>query len=77
MISPEQLMVMAGLTLLSAFFSGSETALFYLQRDELRRFRRGSRSQRSAADLLNQPGRLLSAILFWLSPLTPMCGSPR
>lgn len=68
MIAPEhydQLLLMGALILLSAFFSSSETALFYLQRDELRRFRRGRAGQRMAAALLDQPGRLLSAVLFW------------
>lgn len=68
MIAPdqyEQLLLMGALVLFSAFFSGSETALFYLQRDELRNFRRGRASQRMAAALLDQPGRLLSAVLFW------------
>lgn len=49
----------------SAFFSGSETALFYLTHDELRGFRVGTKRQRSVATLLSDPERLLTAILFW------------
>jgi putative hemolysin len=49
----------------SAFFSGSETALFYLSQDELRTFRLGRPRERVAAALLGDPDRLLTAILFW------------
>ncbi len=56
---------MMALILASGFFSGSETALFYLSRDELRRLRSGNTRERLAADLLSRPTRLLTAILFW------------
>lgn len=56
---------MLALILASGFFSGSETALFYLSRDELRRLRAGNANERRAADLLARPTRLLTAILFW------------
>ncbi len=49
----------------SAFFSCSEAALFSLRQQDRRRLGRGNRSQRSAADLLADPDRLLSAVLFW------------
>ncbi len=60
-----QLISMFGLMLLSGFFSGSETALFYLNREEIRRFRKGRSSERAAASLLDRPNRLLIAVLFW------------
>lgn len=50
---------------LSAFFSASEAALFYLRPVERRRLERGSRGARTAARLLQDPERLLSAVLFW------------
>lgn len=59
------LAAMAGLTLASAFFSASETALFYLSHDEQRNFRAGNVRQRTAAALLADPDRLLTAVLFW------------
>lgn len=49
----------------SAFFSGSETALFYLTHDQLRSFRSGTRRQRGVAALMATPDRLLTAVLFW------------
>lgn len=49
----------------SAFFSGSETALFYLSRDELRLLQTGKKRDRLAAELLRDPDRLLTAVLFW------------
>ena len=58
-------LVMAGLILASGFFSSSETALFYLSREELRAFRAGPRRQRLVSDLLADPDRLLTAVLFW------------
>lgn len=57
--------VMGGLALVSGFFSGAETALFYLSRDELRTMQVGRPRQRLVARLLRNPDRLLSAILFW------------
>jgi len=58
-------MAMAALVILSAFFSASETALFYLSRDELRKMQTGRPSERLAASLMRDPDRLLSVVLFW------------
>jgi CBS domain containing-hemolysin-like protein len=58
-------LVMVALTGLSAFFSASETALFYLSPDELRSMRSGNTGERAAAALLANPDRLLTAVLFW------------
>lgn len=52
------------LLLLSAFFSGSETALFSLSRTDVQRLRNsGQRSGQAVADLRSQPRRLLITIL--------------
>lgn len=52
------------LLLLSAFFSGSETALFSLSRARVRRLRdTGGRTGRAIAELLRLPRRLLITIL--------------
>ncbi|OPZ31651.1 MAG: Magnesium and cobalt efflux protein CorC [Lentisphaerae bacterium ADurb.BinA184] len=51
------------LLVLSAFFSGSETALFSLTRAEARRMRNGSPGERKATELLDDPERVLSTIL--------------
>lgn len=59
------LLAMAVLIVCSAFFSGSEAALFYLDRADRRLLHAGNASQRLAASLLNEPDRLLSAVLFW------------
>ena len=59
------LVAMAVLVVLSGFFSASETALFFLGRDQVRAFRHGNRRERLVAALLDQPDRLLTAILFW------------
>lgn len=56
---------MLGLICASAFFSASETALFYLSHEDLRGMRVGSARDRVAASLMRQPDRLLTAILFW------------
>ena len=48
---------------LSAFFSGSETALFALSRAVVKRMSGGSAGERMAAELLREPQRLLSTIL--------------
>ncbi|WP_417851050.1 CNNM domain-containing protein [Thalassoglobus sp.] len=56
---------MSMLILASAFFSGSETALFYLSREELRRLHSGGASARQAAKLMRQPDQLLTVVLFW------------
>ncbi len=49
---------------LSAFFSGSETALFSFQPHELSRMREGSRLDRMVAGLRDRPKRLLTTVLF-------------
>lgn len=51
------------LLLLSAFFSGSETALFSLTRTQARRLAEGSARDRRVTQLLSRPRRLLSTIL--------------
>ena len=48
---------------LSGFFSGSETALFSLSRSQVKRLSEGTRADRAVHELLQQPQRLLSAIL--------------
>ena len=53
------------LILCSAFFSCSETALFFLSRDQISRFSAGSSHQRIVAGLMNNPDRLLTGVLFW------------
>jgi putative hemolysin len=59
------LLAMGLLLFCSAFFSSSEAALFYLNRQERRRLASGNRAQRMAAALLAEPDRLLTAVLFW------------
>lgn len=59
------LAALIGLAVASGFFSGSETALFYLSRDELRTMQVGKPRERAVAELLRDPDRLLTAILFW------------
>lgn len=49
----------------SGFFSGSETAIFYLSRSELRQFRKGKPSEQVVAALAADADRLLTAVLFW------------
>jgi CBS domain containing-hemolysin-like protein len=56
---------MGVLILLSALFSGSEAALFSLPARSRRRLNRSGVGGPIAARLLQQPERLLSAILFW------------
>jgi putative hemolysin len=58
-----ELLGVAILLLLSAFFSGAETALFSLSRSQVHRFSEGSFSERVASRLLRQPQRLLSTVL--------------
>ncbi len=58
------LLAMAGLMAASAFFSASEAALFYLSHRDRRRLAEGNRAQRTAAALLADSDRLLSAVLF-------------
>ncbi|MBL4886407.1 MAG: DUF21 domain-containing protein [Planctomycetaceae bacterium] len=57
--------LMLALTFASGFFSGSETALFSLSRDDLHRFRNGTKIETQIVSSLSQPSRLLTAILFW------------
>ena len=59
------LIAMAVLIVLSGLFSASEAAYFYLQRQDLRFLATGNAAQRTAARLMQQPDRLLSAVLFW------------
>ena len=57
--------LMLVMMLCSAFFSASETAFFFLSRDEIRRFRSGNGRQKLVATLIADPDRLLTAVLFW------------
>ena len=59
------LVAMVVLMAFSGFFSASEAALFYLRPRQLRGMESGTTAERSATELLKQPDRLLSAILFW------------
>ena len=62
---PFHLAAMALLLCASAFFSGSETALFYLSRDQLRRFRTSGNPLRYlAARLMDDPRGVLVTVLF-------------
>lgn len=56
---------MIALMILSAFFSGSEAALFSLRPRDRRTLSRAPGGGRVAVDLLGDPERLLSAVLFW------------
>ncbi|QDT08969.1 CNNM domain-containing protein [Stieleria marina] len=56
---------MGVLILLSAFFSGSEAALFSLSTRSRRQLARSGAGGRLAHGLLRDPEQLLSAILFW------------
>ncbi len=56
---------MAGLIAISAFFSSSEAAFFYIGRRERNSLKKGTGTEQLAAKLLEDPDRLLSAILFW------------
>ncbi len=56
---------MSVLILFSAFFSSSETAFFFLSRDQISRFSTGSGRQRIVAALMSNPDRLLTGVLFW------------
>ena len=59
------LVAMGTLILGSAFFSASEAAWFYLREPDRRKMARGNRAQRMAVGLLDDPDRLLTAVLFW------------
>ncbi len=56
---------MAALLVVSGLMSGSEAALFSLRRRDLKQLRAGGGGGKLAADLLADPERLLSGILFW------------
>jgi Mg2+/Co2+ transporter CorB len=56
---------MLALIACSAFFSSSEAALFSLRHQDRKLLQAGRPSQQLAAHLLNDPDRLLSAVLFW------------
>lgn len=58
-------LALLALTCASGFFSGSETAIFYLSRDELRQFSKGKPSEQIVAFLAADADRLLTAVLFW------------
>lgn len=60
-----ELATMTALVAASAFFSGSEAALFSLARADRSEMTRGRAAERRAASLLTRPERLLTAILFW------------
>ena len=57
--------IMCLLIVCSGFFSASETAFFFLSREQLRLFSTRSGRHRMVASLMANPDRLLSAILFW------------
>ena len=59
------LAAMVALAGFSAFFSCSEAVLFCLQSDDRRSLKRGGAAQRKVFELLAQPERSLTAILFW------------
>jgi CBS domain containing-hemolysin-like protein len=59
------LIAMAMLIVGSGFFSASEAALFSLKPTDRRSLQTGNTAQRSAARLLDDSERLLSAVLFW------------
>lgn len=60
-----ELLALGGLLVLSAFFSGTEIALFSLSKLQLRRLRQEHPTRgQIISELLDQPHRLLSTILF-------------
>lgn len=59
------LTIMLGLMVVSAFFSASEAALFYLRERDLRQLARGNARQVMVTRLLQRPDRVLGGILFW------------
>ncbi len=58
-------LLMLVMMLCSAFFSASETAFFFLSREQIRRFSSGNSRQRMVSSLMADPDRLLTAVLFW------------
>jgi putative hemolysin len=59
------LLVMTALVAAMALLAASEAALFYLRRPQRRVMAGGTPRERTAAALLADPERLLTAILFW------------
>ena len=60
------LVAMSALVFVSAFFSSAEAALFSLKAEDRRALKNSTnRSHKTAAILLRDPERLLSAVLFW------------
>ena len=60
------LLAMVCLLIGSAFFSSSETALFFLSSEQVAGFQRSGRaSELRVVALLRDPDRLLTAVLFW------------
>ena len=53
------------LLLCSAFFSASEAAMFSLRRAQRREMSKGDRIEQAITRLLDDPDRLLTAVLFW------------
>ena len=49
----------------SSFFSASEAAMFYLRPRERRAMASGNSGERTAVELMHDPDRLLTAVLFW------------
>lgn len=58
-----QIILVLVLLAFSAFFSGSETALFSITRAQARRMRQGTPGERAVTRLLRHPDRLLSTIV--------------
>lgn len=59
------LIAMTGLIACSGFFSASEAAMFSLRSSDKQQLANGNQSEQLAARLLQDPDRLLSAVLFW------------
>lgn len=59
------LITMVVLMACSGFFSASEAALFFLPPRARREMESGTRAEQVACELLDDPDRLLSAVLFW------------
>jgi len=56
---------MAVLIVCSGFFSSSETAFFFLSRDQIALYAAGNGRQRLVAGLMQNSDRLLTGVLFW------------
>jgi CBS domain containing-hemolysin-like protein len=67
--NPDTLLLLSAMLCLlvgSGFFSASETALFFLSTEEIQTFQRNDRPrERLVVELLKNPDRLLTAVLFW------------